>query len=238
MHNAPSTPPDITENLKQIQKNVTQLCLKYHRKPENVQLLAVSKTKPAESIRTAFNAGQTCFGENYLQEALSKIETLKALPIEWHFIGAIQSSKTRKLAQHFSWIHSVARVKIARRLSTQRPAGLAPLNICLQVNISEEASKSGFKTSEIESAVDDIITLPNICLRGLMTIPASTSELNEQRAIFAQLQAIQKTLQKKYAQIDTLSMGMSSDMEAAIAQGSTLVRIGTAIFGARAPARV
>jgi len=224
---------NIANNLTQIQHNISQYCEKYQRKPEDVQLLAVSKTKSAEEIRTAFNAGQSSFGENYLQEALQKMNTLADLKIEWHFIGAIQSNKTRDLAENFAWVHSVDRLKIAHRLSQQRPVTLPPLNICLQINISNEASKSGFKASEAAAAADEIISLPNINLRGLMAIPAQADSLHTQRNLFAQMRTLLETLQIKHPQLDTLSMGMSADMQAAIAEGSTMVRIGTAIFGAR-----
>jgi len=235
MTKSPSSPNNIAENLAQIQQNISKYCQKYHRRPVDIQLLAVSKTKPVEDIRQAFNAGQLQFGENYLQESIKKIHDLNDLEIVWHFIGAIQSNKTRELAENFSWVHSVDRLKIAHRLSQQRPESLPLLNICLQVNISQESSKSGFSANEIEPVVDEIISLPNIKLRGLMAIPAKASTLKEQRKAFAQMKALFKRLQGKYPQIDTLSMGMSSDMEAAIAEGSTLLRIGTAIFGARNP---
>ena len=196
-------------------------------------MLAVSKTKPAEDIRSAYNAGQRCFGENYLQEALQKILSLHDLAIEWHFIGAIQSNKTRELAENFAWVHSVDRLKIARRLSQQRPESMSPLNICLQVNISEETSKSGLLLPELGALVAEVVQLPNITLRGLMAIPEKADTLSAQRATFAKIQQAFNTLQKMHAELDTLSMGMSNDMEAAIAQGSTILRIGTAIFGAR-----
>ncbi|HED33502.1 MAG TPA: YggS family pyridoxal phosphate-dependent enzyme [Gammaproteobacteria bacterium] len=229
---------DIVANLQHIQENIAQLSQKYRRNPASIQLLAVSKTKPAEFIRAAFDAGQTRFGENYLQEALSKMQSLKDLPIEWHFIGAIQSRKTRELAEHFDWVHSVDRLKIAQRLNEQRPATLTPLNICLQINISEETSKSGLNINEVESIVDQIAPLPNLCLRGLMAIPARENTLNKQREAFSRMRLILQTLQNRHPDLDTLSMGMSADMEAAIAEGSTLLRIGTAIFGARQPTRV
>jgi len=224
---------NIADNLAQIQHNILVFCEKYHRSPQDVQLLAVSKTKPAESIRQAFNAGQVRFGENYLQESIEKIHDLGDLNIEWHFIGAIQSNKTREIAENFAWVHSVDRLKIAKRLSQQRPESLPALNICLEVNISQEASKSGFSLSEIEPLIDEIISLPNIRLRGLMAIPAKAGSLNEQRETFAKMKHLLLALQKKHPQLDTLSMGMSNDMEAAIAEGSTMLRIGTAIFGAR-----
>ncbi|VAW64197.1 UPF0001 protein YggS [hydrothermal vent metagenome] len=226
-------PPNIAENLLQIQKKIIDICHKYHRNPNDVQLLAVSKTKPAEDIKAAFDAGQSRFGENYLQEALDKISKLNERAIEWHFIGTIQSNKTRELAGHFNWIHSVDRIKIAHRLSQQRPDSLTPLNICLQINMSAESSKSGFNLNEIEPAVNEISPLPGLCLRGLMAIPAKTDNITEQREVFARMKKLLETLQKNHPQMDTLSMGMSGDMEAAIAQGSTILRIGTAIFGAR-----
>jgi len=224
---------NIAENLHQIQRNITEFCQRYNRNPDQVQLLAVSKTKPAADIRAAFAAGQTHFGENYLQEALTKISEINEDSIVWHFIGAIQSNKTRDLAEHFDWVHSVDRLKIARRLSEQRPANMPALNICLEVNISEEASKAGLSLNQLEEMAAEIMPLPNIRLRGLMAIPAKADSLQQQRAIFSQLKQALLKLQIKYPQLDTLSMGMSNDMEAAIAEGSTIVRIGTAIFGAR-----
>jgi len=224
---------NIAANLRQINTRIAELCRQYHRNTDDISLLAVSKTKPAEDIRSAFNAGQHCFGENYLQEALQKIQTLYDLPIEWHFIGSIQSNKTRELAEHFSWVHSVDRLKIARRLSEQRPESMPPLNICLQVNISEEASKSGLMLGELSELVAEVVQLPNITLRGLMAIPAKADTLSAQRATFNKINLALQTLQKTHPELDTLSMGMSNDLEAAIAEGSTILRIGTAIFGAR-----
>jgi len=224
---------NIAANLQQINTRIDEICQQYHRNSNDIRLLAVSKTKPAEDIRSAFNAGQRCFGENYLQEALQKIQALHDLPIEWHFIGSIQSNKTRELAEHFSWIHSVDRLKIARRLSEQRPESMPPLNICLQVNISEESSKSGLLLNELDALVAEVVQLPNISLRGLMAIPAKADTLAAQRAIFNKIYLALQTLQKMHPELDTLSMGMSNDMEAAIAEGSTILRIGTAIFGAR-----
>ncbi len=224
---------NIANNLAQIHKNISDLCQTWHRKVEDVQLLAVSKTWPVEDIRAAFNAGQTCFGENYLQEAVNKINDLHELEIEWHFIGAIQSNKTRELAEHFDWVHSVDRLKIAHRLSQQRQPSLPPLNICLQVNISQEATKSGLSLNQLPSVVDEVISLPNLALRGLMAIPAKADKLDAQREALAKLRQALTKLQLTHPQLDTLSMGMSDDMEAAIAEGSTMLRIGTAIFGER-----
>jgi len=223
----------IVANLQQIHADIDAYCHKYHRSPSEITLLAVSKTKPVEDIRAAFNAGQACFGENYLQEALEKIHSLDDLPIDWHFIGAIQSNKTHDLAENFSWVHSVDRLKIAKRLSDQRPESMPPLNICLQVNISNEESKSGILLAELDSLVAEVVKFPNIVLRGLMAIPEKTDTLAEQRAIFLQVREALNSLHAKYPSLDTLSMGMSNDMEAAIAEGSTILRIGTAIFGAR-----
>ena len=224
---------NIAVNLRQINTLIVELCQQYQRDPNDISLLAVSKTKPAEDIRSAFNAGQRSFGENYLQEALQKIQALHDLPIEWHFIGSIQSNKTRELAENFAWVHSVDRLKVARRLSEQRPDSMSPLNICLQVNISEEKSKSGLLLKELSALVTEVVKLPNITLRGLMAIPAKADTLTAQRATFNKIRQALEMLQKSHPEINTLSMGMSNDMEAAIAEGSTILRIGTAIFGAR-----
>jgi len=223
----------IAQNIQQIQQKIADAEQKYQRQKNSVCLLAVSKTKPADMLRAAFAAGQRDFGENYTQEALQKITALNDLAIVWHFIGAIQSNKSRDIAEHFAWVHSVDRLKIARRLSEQRPTHLAPLNICLQVNISEEGSKSGFLLDELDDAIEEIVKLPHINLRGLMAIPAKASTLTEQRAIFSPLKKKLHDLNQQAYHLDTLSMGMSNDMAAAIAEGATIVRIGTAIFGTR-----
>ncbi len=235
MSKTPCDKSTIATNLAFIQQQILTFCQKYKKNADSIHLLAVSKTKPAEDIRNAYLAGQTRFGENYLQEALKKINTLSNIPIEWHFIGAIQSNKTRELAENFLWIHSVDRLKIAQRLSQQRPISLPPINICLQINISGETTKSGFSLVDIESVAREINSLPNIKLRGLMAIPAKTTSMHEQRETFARMNHAFRELQKQIPQIDTLSMGMSNDMEAAIAEGSTLLRIGRAIFGERNP---
>jgi len=195
-----------------------------------IGLLAVSKTQPATAIRSAFASGQHDFGENYLQEALAKQAELADLPLIWHFIGPIQSNKTRAIAEHFAWVHSVDRLKVAQRLAEQRPAGLAPLNICLQVNISDEASKSGCNPDELPELARAICKLPNLRLRGLMAIPGATPDTDQQRAAFARLRALRDSLDLP---LDCLSMGMSEDLEAAVAEGANWVRIGSAIFGAR-----
>lgn len=199
-----------------------------------MQLLAVSKRHDCSKIQQAIDAGQTAFGENYLQEALDKIQYFSDCSLQWHFIGPIQSNKTRKLAEHFDWVHTVDRLKIAQRLSEQRPADLAPLNICLQVNVSEEGTKSGLLLHELNEVVQQVIALPNLCLRGLMAIPAPAADFEQQRVPFQQLrEALQQLNQQYQLNLDTLSMGMSDDMEAAIAEGATIVRVGTAIFGQR-----
>ncbi len=204
------------------------------RLPASVTLLAVSKTKPAQQLRQAYSAGQRHFGENYLQDALPKIEQLADLDICWHFIGPLQSNKSRAVAEHFDWFHSLDRFKIAQRLSEQRPAPLAPLNVCIQINISAEASKSGVVPEQAAALVKQVQELQGLCLRGLMAIPAASLDAAGQHQAFAQMRVLFDTLKPLAPQMDTLSMGMSDDLEVAVAQGSTLVRIGTAIFGARA----
>jgi pyridoxal phosphate enzyme (YggS family) len=207
------------------------------RDAASVKLLAVSKTFPAEAVLEAVAAGQRAFGENYLQEALDKIAVVAAAvpseQVEWHFIGPIQSNKTRPIAASFAWVHTVERLKIAQRLSEQRPAGLPPLNICLQVNISGEASKSGATPQELPELARQVALLPNLKLRGLMAIPEPETDVAKQRAAFARVQALADQLRAGGIELDTLSMGMSADMAAAIAEGATIVRVGSAIFGAR-----
>ncbi len=202
-----------------------------------MSLLAVSKTFGPDAVITAADAGQRAFGENYLQEALDKQQAVAArrpdLDLDWHFIGPIQSNKTRPLAEHFNWAHAVDREKIARRLSEQRPADLPPLNICLQVNVSGEASKSGVAPADLPALAQAVAALPRLRLRGLMAIPEPAQDIEAQRKPFAQLRALQQQLRAIGIDTDTLSMGMSADMPAAIAEGATIVRIGTAIFGQR-----
>lgn len=221
----------IADHLKQINNQIRQAELKQGRKSGTVQLLAVSKTKPAENIITAYQAGQRLFGESYLQEALLKQRQLSAFNISWHFIGPIQSNKTKAIASHFSWVHSVDRLKIAKRLSEQRPDHLPPLNICLQVNISDESSKSGVLLSELENLVKAVILLPNLKLRGVMAIPAPQLDFDLQRQPYRKL--YQQVDQLQRPELDIFSFGMTADLEAAIAEGSTIVRIGTALFGKR-----
>ena len=223
----------IPNNLQIIGSEIAQSCAAANRQSEDVQLLAVSKRHSADAISEAYAAGQRAFGENYVQEMVEKSQQLSALDIEWHFIGPLQSNKTKDVAMTASWVHTVDRLKIARRLSEQRPEGLPPLNICLQVNVNEEASKSGASLGEIGALVEAVHDLPNLTLRGLMAIPESTRDGVKQRANFALLANAQAELIKNGYSLDTLSMGMSGDMDAAIAEGATIVRIGTAIFGVR-----
>jgi PLP dependent protein len=224
----------IATNLQAVHGAIACAADMAQRREQEITLLAVSKTFPAEAIRAASEAGQRVFGESYLQEALDKIEVLRELSLEWHFIGPIQSNKTRPIAENFSWVHAVDRLKIAERLSAQRPSNLPPLNICIQVNISGEISKSGVAPEEVLELAQKIDALPQLRLRGLMAIPAPAASLDEQRKPFAQLHDLQQKLNKQGLALDTLSMGMSQDMEAAILEGATIVRVGSAIFGARA----
>ena len=220
----------IADNISQVRARIEAAASAARREVDGVGLLAVSKTKPAAAIREAFAAGVADFGENYLQEALAKQDELKDIPLIWHFIGPIQSNKTRAIAEHFAWVHSVDRLKIAQRLSEQRPAGLPPLNICIQVNVSGEASKSGCAPADLPALAAAIGQLPRLRLRGLMAIPEPAQERAAQDAAFASVQTLQADLGLG---LDTLSMGMSHDLEAAIAHGATWVRVGTALFGAR-----
>ncbi|MFJ4052269.1 YggS family pyridoxal phosphate-dependent enzyme [Pseudomonas sp. NPDC089743] len=220
----------IADNLRALAARIDSAAKAAGRDPASLTLLAVSKTKPASAIRELHAAGVCDFGENYLQEALAKQQDLQDLPLIWHFIGPIQSNKTKAIAEHFDWVHSVDRLKIAQRLSEQRPPSLPPLNICLQVNVSGEASKSGCAPEDLQGLANAVATLPNLRLRGLMAIPEPSEDRAEQEAAFASLRQLQEGLNLG---LDTLSMGMSHDLEAAIAQGATWVRIGTALFGAR-----
>jgi len=199
-----------------------------------VSLLAVSKYHSLQKINALYELGQRDFGESYLQEALTKIDASEQGDIVWHFIGPIQSNKTKSIAENFSWVHSVERLKIARRLSAQRPEHLPPLNICVQINISQEKQKSGFSTVEIEGSIEEISQLAHLSLRGLMAIPKPTSDPEQQKVAFRQLNKLMQQLNRQFnLTMDTLSMGMSNDLEAAIAEGATIIRIGTALFGSR-----
>jgi PLP dependent protein len=223
----------IGNNLQEVKRRLETACRAAGRAPEAVALLAVSKTQGPESVRAAFAAGQRAFGENYVQEGLEKIASLAELPLEWHLIGPLQSNKTRAVAEAFDWVHSVDRLKIAQRLADQRPAGRAPLQLCLQVNVSGEASKSGCTPAELPVLAHAVAALPagRVRLRGLMAIP----EPGSGTAPFRALHTLLMQLRQQGLALDTLSMGMSDDLEAAVAEGSTMVRIGTAIFGSRKP---
>ena len=220
----------IADNIGLVSQRIRAAADAVQRDANSIHLLAVSKTKPAQAVREAYAAGMLDFGENYLQEALGKQAQLTDLPLSWHFIGPIQSNKTRAIAENFAWVHSVDRLKIAQRLSEQRPADLPPLNICIQVNVSGEASKSGCTPADLPALANAISALPRLKLRGLMAIPEPTEDRSAQDAAFAVVRELQASLNLA---LDTLSMGMSHDLESAIAQGATWVRIGTALFGAR-----
>lgn len=226
-------PKSVKENLLTVKTQIREYEQLFSRKPNSIFLLAVSKGQSLEKIQQAIEAGQMAFGENYLQEALAKIEALKNNNIEWHFIGTIQSNKTKKIAQHFSWVHSVNDLVIAKRLSDQRPSELPPLNICIEVNVSQEKSKSGISPDDLLALAKNIQNLPRLRLRGLMGIPAPARSFDQQREVFRILKNEFELLDSNGVNLDTLSMGTSDDMQAAIAEGSTLVRIGRAIFGKR-----
>jgi PLP dependent protein len=223
----------LKSRLELVRRSIAQAMSDYARPENSVQLLAVSKTRTSDEIITAFNCGQTCFGESYLQEALTKIDRLRDKAIEWHFIGKIQSNKTRSIAEKFDWVHSVDKLKHAQRLNDQRPDSMAPLNICLQINIDCEASKGGIQPEEAADLIQQIRQLPKLQLKGLMALPTPTQNTDEQRAAFRKLRELRDQLATADLPLETLSMGMSGDMEAAIAEGSTIVRVGTAIFGPR-----
>lgn len=226
---------DIASRLAGIRQRIGEMERRYARAPGSVRLLAVSKTKPATQVAQAFRAGQRAFGENHLQDALAKLDdaALAGLDLEWHFIGPLQSNKTRTVAERFDWLHSLDRLKTARRLAEQRPVHLAPLQVCIQVNLSGEASKSGVPAGEVAALAAALAQHPRLRLRGLMTLPAPCTELERQREPFRALRELLEQLRAGGHDVDTLSMGMSDDMEAAIAEGATWVRIGTAIFGSR-----
>lgn len=223
----------ITDRLQAVRARIADAARACGRDPATVRLLAVSKTFPAADIRYAQAAGQDCFGESYLNEALPKLAALAAPAPEWHYIGPLQANKTRRIAELFAWVHSVDRLKVAQRLNDQRPPGLPPLNVCLQVNISGEATKAGVPPDAVVALATAVSALPRLRLRGLMAIPAPTDDVAEQSAAFSQLRTLFEALTARGLRLDTLSMGMSDDLEAAIAEGATLVRVGSAIFGAR-----
>lgn len=222
----------ISENLSRIQQQIEQISAEYQR--ENVRLLAVSKTKPVQAIEEAIRAGQCAFGENYVQEGVEKIAYFSGNKLlEWHFIGPLQSNKSRLVAEHFDWIQTVDRFKIAERLNDQRPEHLRPLNVLIQINISDESSKSGIQPEEMFSLAEKISQFPRLKLRGLMAIPKPESEPEQQKIALRKMKDLFNRLQQRFESVDTLSMGMSDDMASAIDCGSTMVRIGTAIFGER-----
>lgn len=223
----------IAHHLAAVRARIVQAELRFGRTPGSVSLLAVSKSHPAAAIRAAYAAGQFLFGESYAQEAVAKLDLVMDLPLEWHFIGPLQSNKTRDVAARFAWVQSVERGKIARRLNEQRPAALPPLNVCIQVNVSGETSKSGALPAEVAVLAQEIRALPQLRLRGLMAIPAPQTDFEKQRAGFRVVRELYEQLRHAGYELDTLSMGMTDDLEAAIAEGATLVRVGTAIFGAR-----
>lgn len=229
------TPPanDIAANLANVRDAIVRHAEEFGRDPAAIQLVAVSKTRPPADVAAALQQNQLDFGENYLQEAIPKIETLAGCGARWHYIGRIQTNKTRDLAAHFDWVQTVDREKVAQRLNDQRPDSLPPLNICLQVNVDSEPQKAGAKPGELMALATAITRMPRLRLRGLMAIPAEQDDFDGQRRSFAQLRELFEQLQGSGHDLDTLSMGMSGDLRAAIAEGSTLVRVGTAIFGAR-----
>ena len=223
----------VSANLAQVRKRIELACQAVGRASDTVKLLAVSKTMPAQAVREAYAAGQLAFGENYIQEGVDKIAALGDLPLEWHCIGPIQSNKTKLVAENFAWVHSIDRLKIAERLSAQRPAHLTPLQVCLQVNVDGGSNKSGVAPEDLLALAQDVAKLPHLQLRGIMTIPEPAETEAEARAVHQQAKRLFDHLKTAGLTLDTLSMGMTADLEAAVAEGSTCVRVGTAIFGAR-----
>jgi pyridoxal phosphate enzyme (YggS family) len=226
-------PSDVAINIAKVRERIRQACAKSGRRESEITLLAVSKTRGADAIRAAFATGATDFGENYCQEALEKIAALADLRLCWHFIGPLQSNKTRAVAHHFDWVHSVDRLKIAQRLAEQRPPELSPLNICIQVNIDAEPTKAGVLPAELPTLMAQVMAMPQLRVRGLMAIPEAAVDSAARRASFTHLRELLAAEQTYWPQLDTLSMGMSADLELAIAEGATIVRVGTDIFGAR-----
>ena len=227
------SPQNLPENIRRVQERIKLAAAECGRSVDSITLLAVCKSQPAEVVRAAALAGLCEFGESYVQEALGKIEALRDLALTWHFVGKIQTNKTRDIAENFAWVHGIDRLRIAERLSAQRPSHAAALNLCLQVNIGAEASKGGLAPPEVPELAARIGALPRLRLRGLMGIPPAASDRAAQRQPFAELSGLLASLNARGAHLDTLSMGMSADFEAAILEGATIVRVGTALFGAR-----
>ncbi|MFC5497207.1 YggS family pyridoxal phosphate-dependent enzyme [Caenimonas terrae] len=225
----------IRNNLQRVHQRIADACAQAQRPVTDVTLLAVSKTFGPDAVRQAYEAGQSAFGENYIQEAVEKIALLRDLPLQWHCIGPVQSNKTRLVAGHFDWVHSIDRLKTAQRLSEQRPPELAPLQVCIQVNIDGGATKAGVAPKDVAALAAEIAALPRLKLRGLMTIPEPVDDFAAQRALHMRTRALFDQLREAGLPLDTLSMGMTADLEAAILAGSTMVRVGTAIFGGRPP---
>ena len=223
----------ITERLNSAINSIASIQKKYSIAKDTVGLLAVSKTKPIADIEQAIAQGQRCFGENYVQEGVEKIQHFDNLELNWHFIGPLQSNKSRAVAEHFDWVHTIDRLKIANRLNSQRPTHMKPLNVCIQINISDESSKSGIAPGELMSLAQQISTMPMLTLRGIMTIGGKGNDIEKITNEFSQMNQLFEHLKQEFASVDTLSMGMSNDLELAIKHGSTLVRIGSAIFGQR-----
>ncbi|BAO45510.1 YggS family pyridoxal phosphate-dependent enzyme [Thiolapillus brandeum] len=223
----------LKERLSQLRSQISSTARSCDRDPSDITLLAVSKTRPVEDILQAVAAGQRAFGENYLQDALPKISRLQNLDLEWHFIGRIQSNKTRDIAENFSWVHALDKFKHARRLSDQRPPGLPALNVCIQLNLTGESSKGGIRADELAGLLEKLQQLPHLQVRGLMTMPPASADETRQHQVFGTLRELLKQMNQRGHNLDTLSMGMSGDMQAAICEGATIVRIGTAIFGPR-----
>jgi len=226
-------PQNLPENIRQVQERIERAAAASGRNVDSVTLLAVCKSQPAEIVRAAAHLGLTEFGESYVQEALRKIEALRELPLNWHFVGKLQANKTRDIAENFAWVHGVDRLRIAERLCEQRPFHAPPLNICLQVNLGGEASKGGVAPDEVAELAKQVGALPRLRLRGLMCIPPAVTDSAAQRRPFAELAQLLASLNAHGAHLDTLSMGMSADLEAAVLEGATIVRVGTALFGAR-----
>jgi hypothetical protein len=227
------SPQNLPENIRQVQERIKRAAAECGRSVDSVTLLAVCKSQPAEIVRAAARAGLSEFGESYVQEALGKIEALRDLPLTWHFVGKIQTNKTRDIAENFAWVHGIDRLRIAERLSGQRPFHAPALNICLQVSVGAEASKGGVAPSEVPALAAQVAALPRLRLRGLMCIPPADADTAAQRRRFAELSELLASLNAGGTHLDTLSMGMSADLEAAIFEGATIVRVGTALFGAR-----